>query len=635
MTLYSSYLRLTELRVFSYRTKVLIFATSLCLLALALVIGALLSYGYLQERQQLQARARDKAEALVHAGASALYFRDQAFADQVLSGLSKIERVQLAALYDKEGQIFAFYQKDSSLDSPLPRVQAASYRYQDGTLELVEEARFHDEHVGYFLYREHIEDLRSWLTRFGAITASVFACACAITLLLAVRFARLITRPITSLAKTAQDISQSQDFSIRAERFANDELGRLSTVFNEMLDTLEASKKDMEEAKIAAEQGIEAKSEFLAVISHEIRTPMNAIMGFSELLRTSKSPQDTADFIERIYGSSKHLLEIINDILDYSSWSSGHINLASERFDPRKLVENASFHYAQAAQRKGISFHSKVSDSLPPQVIGDPIRLRQIIDNLCVNAIKYSDRGAIRLLASAFPGKQEGKITLKFRILDTGIGIRPSDRSALFEPFQQLDSGLTRGYEGTGLGLALCRKFATSMGGSISCHSVYGKGSAFTFTVQATLPNPLLDQPAPQLVATPNGIALNGHRLKLLCAEDDLSNQIVLKNQLAELGIESAFVANGREAVETLRRQRFDAVIMDARMPQMDGLEATKLIRSGSAGLESAHTRIIGLTAHTVDSSVKACLEAGMDVCLRKPTSLAELKQAIAATLQA
>ncbi len=496
------------------------------------------------------------------------------------------------------------------------------FDYKDGTFEIYREVHFYDDLVGYFYYRQRTEGLTPGLLRYSVIAIFVFIVSFAIAMLVSRKLESGITKPVVELLRTATAVTEDGDYSRRALKINNDELGHLTDAVNAMLSKVESSRSELVAAKETAEEGTRAKSEFLALMSHEIRTPMNAIMGFSQLLRHAKTKAEAEEFVERINTSGKHLLEIINDILDYSSWSSGKLSLSLDVFDPRETIEGAMLALSSGMEAKGIVYNVDIDSSVPDRVLGDGGRFRQVADNLCVNSLKYTESGEINVFVSATTVENEDKWILSIRIVDTGIGISEEDRERVFEPFYQVDSRLSRHYEGTGLGLSLCKRFVEAMGGKIECLSEVGKGTEFRFTAVFGR-----DQSNARII--PSTTSEENLGLSVLCAEDDSSNRFILQKQLERLGIESTFVHNGRDALDLLKERSFNAIIMDARMPEMDGLEATRQIRGGKAGEAAKKIRIIGLTAHAMPIAVTACLNSGMDVCLTKPVDLNDLKDVL------
>jgi signal transduction histidine kinase/CheY-like chemotaxis protein len=372
-----------------------------------------------------------------------------------------------------------------------------------------------------------------------------------------------------------------------------------------------------------AEAAGESQSRFLATMSHEIRTPMNGVIGFTRMLKETPLTPRQNDYLELIDQSSRALLVIINDVLDYSKITADKLEVEKVRCDIRVLCEQTVRLLGPVAGDKGVGLELHVSPGVPETVIGDPVRISQILANLVGNAIKFTEKGGVTLDVGA-PGPD----LLVFRVTDTGIGIAPEHQARVLTPFGQADASTTRRFGGTGLGLSITRRLCELMDGCLTFSSEPGKGSVFTAAIRAaSAAAPRVREtasPAPAAPAAPAG----ADSLNLLVCEDNSVNQAVIRAFLARLGHAATLAENGREGIELLARERFDAVLMDMEMPVMDGYEAVRLIRAAETP-GGPRIRIIALTAHALKGERERCLALGMDDYLTKPVTIPDLKSAL------
>jgi signal transduction histidine kinase len=441
--------------------------------------------------------------------------------------------------------------------------------------------------------------------------------------LMARRLARRALRPLHALNASMEALAASRDFTARIPVAGDDEVGQLTHSFNRLLAALQdydrnlkGALADVTAARDAAEQANVMKTQFLANMGHELRTPLNGVLGMAQALGRDRLTAQQHERVEVIRTSGTALLTVLNDVLDLSEIESGRLRLDEAAFDLEGLVREACEVALTLAASKGIALGIEVEAGARGLWLGDPVRLRQVIYKLVSNALKFTDAGAVKVSAAPIGSG------LRFTVADTGIGVAPDLLPRLFDAFVQGEGGATRRFGGAGVGLAICRNLVELMGGAIAVESRAGHGSVFT--VQLPLERCQADaDPGAAMARADLG------PLRVLVAEDNETNQRVVRTVLNALGIDPVMVTDGRAAVEAWGRGGFDLVLMDIQMPVRDGIAATRDIRRLETERGLAPTRIVALTANAMQHQVAEYTAAGMDGVVAKPIVIEKLYAAL------
>ncbi|HXB67528.1 MAG TPA: ATP-binding protein [Candidatus Acidoferrales bacterium] len=566
----------------------------------------------------------------------AMTFGDLKAAGETLGSVRADSLIRDAMLYDAAGGCFAAYHRSGG--TACPPMPSEGVHHAVNRLTISQAVTAGNERIGTLVLTAGIPSVPSLLGQYLAGAGLIIGLSLVVAAVVAMALQSRVSTPLLEIASVAERISKTHQFADRVSVSSFDELGVLANSFNAMLD--EIARRDAEVlrqrrslerqvaertrvnaelllAKEKAEEAARLKSEFLANMSHEIRTPMNGVIGMISLVLDRCQVAEEREQLLVAQTAAQSLVSLLNDILDLSKMEAGRMTIEVIGFDIRALLRETIRMFDVAAGQKNLQLGLDMAPWCPSWVRGDPVRLRQVIVNLIGNAVKFTAHGSVQVTVSVH---QAG--TVRFEVRDTGIGVPPEMRDAIFDAFTQADGSHTRQFGGTGLGLTITRRLVNLMSGRLWVESEVGHGSRF----YVELPLEPCAEPVRAPESAPEKAPPRLSGLQVLVAEDNAINQKVILSMLRRQGWSITLAENGEQAYRHYLESRFDLILMDVQMPEMDGFAATTLIRQEESrrGATGAAPRIpiIALTAHASQSQRDQCLAAGMDVVITKPVRL-------------